>query len=49
MNLLRNTPHEVDVTSSNPPSPLLYGHIKKKKMFRLIQMDKFLYMIFLNE
>jgi hypothetical protein len=25
------TLNEVEVTSSNPPSPLLYGHVKKKK------------------
>jgi hypothetical protein len=25
------TPHEAEITSSNPPSPLLCGHVKKKK------------------
>jgi hypothetical protein len=25
------TPYETEVTSSNPPSSLLCGHIKKKK------------------
>jgi hypothetical protein len=24
-------PNEVEVTSSNPPSPFLCGHVKKKK------------------
>jgi hypothetical protein len=24
-------PHEAEVISSNPPSPLLCGHVKKKK------------------
>jgi hypothetical protein len=28
---VETTPYEVEVTSSNPPSPLLCGHVKKKK------------------
>jgi hypothetical protein len=26
--LVRTTPHETEVISSNPPSPLLCGHVK---------------------
>jgi hypothetical protein len=29
--------HEAKVTSSNSPSPLLYGHVKKKKCYLFVK------------
>jgi hypothetical protein len=39
--LAETTPNEADVTSSNLPSPLLCGHVKKKKSkYRKIEKKK---------
>jgi hypothetical protein len=35
--LAGTTPHEMEVTSSNLPSPLLCGHVKKKKLYNHLQ------------
>jgi hypothetical protein len=39
------TPYEADVTSSNPPSPLLCGYVKKNKntKFKLKKRKTFLF------